>query len=90
MRPQPTRALGFVLRVLGGTACGTAAGVIGGLLLTAINNLVLAPRFGASEGSYAFWAMLLGKLLLVPSVVASIVWGFVFLRKQPGAPMPRA
>ena len=85
MQPQPTRALGFVLRVLGGTACGTAAGVIGGLLLTAINNLVLARRFGAAEGSYAFWAMFLGKLLLVPSIVGSIIWGFAFLRKQPGA-----
>ena len=74
-----------MLRVLGGTACGTAVGVVGGLLLTAINNLVLARRFGAAEGSYAFWAVFLGKLLLVPSVVGSIIWGFAFLRRQPRA-----
>ncbi len=86
MQPRPNRSLGFVMRVLGGTAIGSAAGVIGGLLLTAINNLVLARRFGAPESSYAFWAMFLGKLLLVPSVVGSIIWGFAFLRKQPGAP----
>jgi hypothetical protein len=89
MQPQRSKALGFVLRVLAGTAFGGAAGVIGGLSLTAINNLVLAPRFGAPEGSYTFWAMLLGKLLLVPSVVGSIIWGFAFLRKQPGAPTGR-
>jgi hypothetical protein len=75
--------LGFTLRGVGGTACGTAAGVIAGLLLTAVNNLVLARGFGAAEGSYASWVIFLGKLLLAPSVVGSIVWGFVFLRKRP-------
>ena len=76
-------ALGFVLRVVGGTAGGIAVGALGGLLLTAINNLVLAPRFGAAEGSYSFWTMFLAKLLLLPSVAGSIVWGFASLRKQP-------
>ena len=36
-----------------------------------------------------FWATLLGKLLLVPSVVGSVIWGFAFLRKQPVAPAGR-
>ena len=75
-------ALGFTLRLVGGTACGIAAGAIAGLLLTVVNNQVLAPRFGAAEGSYTFWAMFLGKLLLVPSVLGSIVWGFAFLRER--------
>jgi hypothetical protein len=76
-------ALGFVLRVVGGTAGGTAVGALAGLLLTAINNLLLVPRFGAAGGSYSFWAMFLAKLLLLPSVVGSMVWGFASLRKQP-------
>ncbi len=42
--------MGFAQRVLGGTACGIAAGALVGLLLTAINNVVLARRFGAAEG----------------------------------------
>lgn len=81
----PHRALGFTLRVVGGTACGVAAGAMAGLLLTAVNNLVLARRFGSAEGSYTFWALLLGKLLLVPSVLGSIFWGFAFLRTRSAA-----
>jgi hypothetical protein len=80
---QPGSALGFTLRVVGGTACGTAAGAIAGLLLTAFNNLVLVD---AAQGSYAFLAMFLGKLLLVPSLVGSVVWGFAFLRTRPHGP----
>ena len=81
--------LGFLLRVVGGAAGGTAVGALGGLLLTAINNLVLAPRFGAAEGSYSFWAMFLAKLLLLPAIAGSIVWGFASLRKQPRGPAGR-
>jgi hypothetical protein len=64
-------------------------GAIAGLLLTAVNNLVLARHFGAAEASYSFWTVFLGKLLLVPSVMASIVWGFVFLRKPSRGPARR-
>jgi hypothetical protein len=83
MHRQLRSVLGFTLRVVGGTVCGTAAGAIAGLLLTAFNNLVLARGFDAAQSSYAFWAMFLGKLLLAPSVVGSIVWGVAFLRKRP-------
>jgi NhaP-type Na+/H+ or K+/H+ antiporter len=75
-------ALGFMMRVVGGSTCGIAVGVIAGLFLTAVNNLVLAPRFGAAEGSYEYWTVFLSKLLLVPSVIASIAWGVVFLSKR--------
>jgi hypothetical protein len=81
MDPRIRRALGFMLRVVGGTACGTAVGAIAGLLLTSVNNLVLARRFGAAEGSYVPWALFLGTLLLVPSAIASIAWAVVFLHK---------
>ena len=73
-------------RVVGGSACGTAAGALVGLLLAAVNNLVLARRFGAAEGSYQFWAMLLAKLLFVPSLVGSIVWGVWYWRKRSREP----
>ncbi|HEY4185899.1 MAG TPA: hypothetical protein VGP07_12575 [Polyangia bacterium] len=69
-------------RVLGGTLCGTAAGALVGLLLTAVNNLVLARRFGAAEGSYEFWAMFLARLLFVPSLAGYIIWGVSFWRKR--------
>ena len=71
-------AKGFALRVLGSTVAGSAVGAIAGLALTAFNNLVL----DAAEGSYLFWATLLGKLLLIPSLVGGIVWGVVFLQKR--------
>lgn len=76
------KALGFAQRVLGGTACGIAAGALVGLLLTAVNNLVLARGSGAAEGSYRFWAMFLAKLVFVPSLVGSIIWGISFWRKR--------
>ena len=76
------RVLGFGQRVVGGTACGVAAGALVGLLLTAVNNLVLAPRSDAPEGSYEFWAMFLAKLLFVPSLAGSIIWGISFWRKR--------
>lgn len=76
------RILGFGQRVVGGTVCGVAAGAIVGLLLTAINNVILAPRSGAAEGSYGFWAMFLAKLLFVPSLAGSIIWGILFWRKR--------
>jgi hypothetical protein len=76
------RVLGFVLRVVGGTACGVAVGAASGLVLTAVNNLILARRFGAAEGSYEFWALFLGKLLLLPSIGVSIFWGITFLRSR--------
>jgi NhaP-type Na+/H+ or K+/H+ antiporter len=79
-------ALGFMIRVVGGSACGAAVGAIAGLLLTAVNNLVLARRFGAAEASYAYWAVFLAKLLLVPSVIASIAWGIAFLSKLSRGP----
>jgi hypothetical protein len=82
MTRQARSVLGFGQRVIGGTACGVAAGALVGLLLTAFNNLILVPRSGAAEGSYGFWAMLLAKLLFVPSLVASIAWGISFWRKR--------
>lgn len=78
---RPALKLGFVQRVVGGTSFGVAAGALVGLLLTAVNNLVLARRFGAAEGSYQFWALFLAKLLFVPSLVGSIIWGLSFWRK---------
>jgi hypothetical protein len=78
-----------MLRVVGGTACGTAFGAIAGSVLTAVNNLVLARHFGAAEGSYVFLAVFLGKLLLVPSVMASTAWGLIFLRKRSPGPAGR-
>src|SRR3954453_8570614 len=89
MGRPPGSALGFILRLVGGTACGTAFGAIAGSLLVAVNNLVLAPHFGAAEGSYLFGAVFLGKLLLVPSVLASIAWGLIFLRNRSPGPAGR-
>lgn len=81
MDRQALKAIGFAQRVVGGTACGIVAGALAGLSLTAVNNLVLAPRSGAAEGSYQFWAMVLAKVLFVPSLVGSIIWGTLFWRK---------
>jgi hypothetical protein len=76
------RILGFGQRVVGGTACGVVAGALIGLSLTAVNNLVLSPHSGASQGSYEFWAMFLAKVLFVPSLAGSTIWAIWFWRKR--------
>jgi len=65
-----------------GTACGVAFGALVGLLLTAVNDVIVAPRTGGPDGSYQFWAMLLAKLLFAPSLVASIIWAIAFWRRR--------